>query len=92
LVELDGTTPLQLGVTKWRTLVTYVPQTRVHPKGTPSEFYFTVQVGRTLKTCCTDARQTTIIPPSSLARLSEIDRYGNEQKPVINDFAGTLLA
>ena len=44
LVELDGTTPLQLGVTKWRTLVTYVPQTRVHPKGTPSEFYFTVQV------------------------------------------------
>ena len=44
VVELDGETPLQLGVTKWRTLVTYVPQTRVHPKGTPSEFYFTVQV------------------------------------------------
>ena len=44
MVELDGETPLQLGVTKWRTLVTYVPQTRVHPKGTPSEFYFTVQV------------------------------------------------
>ena len=44
MCELDGQTPLQLGVTKWRTLVTYVPQTRVHPKGTPSEFYFTVQV------------------------------------------------
>ncbi len=44
VVELDGETPLQLGITKWRTLVTYVPQTRVHPKGTPSEFYFTVQV------------------------------------------------
>lgn len=43
-VELNGQTPLQLGVTRWRTLVTYVPQTRVHPPGTPAEFYFSVQV------------------------------------------------
>ena len=52
MIELDGKTPLQLGVTKWRTLVTYVPQTRVQPKGTPSEFYFTVQVREKLG-CCT---------------------------------------
>lgn len=43
-LTLNGQTPLQLGVTKWRTLVTYVPQTRVHPKGTPAEFYFAAQV------------------------------------------------
>lgn len=43
-LELNGQTPLQLGVTRWRTLVTYVPQTRVHPPGTPAEFYFSVQV------------------------------------------------
>jgi hypothetical protein len=43
-LELNGKTPLQLGVTCWRTLVTYVPQTRVHPPGTPAEFYFSVQV------------------------------------------------
>mmetsp|Transcript_2537 Transcript_2537/g.7620 ORF Transcript_2537/g.7620 Transcript_2537/m.7620 type:complete len:230 (-) Transcript_2537:2825-3514(-) len=42
-LTLNGQTPLQLGVTKWRTLVTYVPQTRVHPKGTPAEFYFAAQ-------------------------------------------------
>lgn len=42
-LELSGQTPLQLGVTRWRTLVTYVPQTRVHPPGTPAEFYFSVQ-------------------------------------------------
>lgn len=43
-LELNGKTPLELGVTCWRTLVTYVPQTRVHPPGTPAEFYFSVQV------------------------------------------------
>jgi hypothetical protein len=43
-LELNSQTPLQLGVTCWRTLVTYVPQTRVHPPGTPAEFYFSVQV------------------------------------------------
>lgn len=46
-LELNSKTPLQLGVTCWRTLVTYVPQTRVHPPGTPAEFYFSVQVLRT---------------------------------------------
>lgn len=46
-LELNGQTPLQLGVTRWRTLVTYVPQTRVQPKGTPAEFYFSVQVHKT---------------------------------------------
>lgn len=40
---LDGKSPLELGVTTWRSLVTYVPQTRVHPKGTPAEFFVTVQ-------------------------------------------------
>ena len=43
-LEVNGQKPLQLGVTRWRTLVTYVPQTRVHPAGTPAEFYFSVQV------------------------------------------------
>ena len=43
-LTLNGETPLQLGITKWRTLVTYVPQTRVHPGGTPAEFYFAAQV------------------------------------------------
>ncbi|KAK9838333.1 hypothetical protein WJX81_005256 [Elliptochloris bilobata] len=40
---LNGVPPEQLGVPKWRTQVTYVPQARVQPKGTPSEFYFTAQ-------------------------------------------------
>lgn len=43
-LTLNGETPLQLGITNWRTLVTYVPQTRVHPGGTPAEFYFAAQV------------------------------------------------
>ena len=42
-ILLDGKCPLEMGVTAWRSLVTYVPQTRVHPKGTPSDFFLLVQ-------------------------------------------------
>ena len=43
-LTLDEETPQHLGVPQWRSLVTYVPQSRVQPKGTPSELYFTAQV------------------------------------------------
>ena len=43
-LTLSGQTPKELGVPRWRSLVTYVPQTRVHPGGTPAAFYFQVQV------------------------------------------------
>eukprot|EP00891_Asterochloris_glomerata_P005468 jgi/Astpho2/5468/Aster-08007 len=42
-LTLDEETPQHLGVPQWRSLVTYVPQSRVQPKGTPSELYFTAQ-------------------------------------------------
>ncbi|KAK9818197.1 hypothetical protein WJX72_008661 [[Myrmecia] bisecta] len=42
-IKLGGKTPEQLGVPNWRARVTYVPQSRVQPKGTPSELYFTAQ-------------------------------------------------
>ena len=45
-LTLDEETPQHLGVPQWRSLVTYVPQSRVQPKGTPSELYFTAQVRR----------------------------------------------
>lgn len=41
---LDGKSPEDFGVPSWRARVTYVPQSRVHPKGTPSELYYTAQV------------------------------------------------
>ncbi|KAK9843236.1 hypothetical protein WJX74_009070 [Apatococcus lobatus] len=43
VLTLEGRTPEQLGVPKWRARVTYVPQTRVLNKGTPSELYFAAQ-------------------------------------------------
>lgn len=63
-LTLNGQTPLQLGVTKWRTLVTYVPQTRVHPKGTPAEFYFAAQVSLHVLCCI-------LITYNPTSRLSE---------------------
>ncbi len=43
-LTLDGLTPEQISVPTWRARVTYVPQTRVLNKGTPSELYFAAQV------------------------------------------------
>lgn len=43
-LTLDGLTPEQISVPAWRARVTYVPQTRVLNKGTPSELYFAAQV------------------------------------------------
>lgn len=42
-LQLNGQAPLEIGVTQWRSVVTYVPQARVQPKGTPAELYFAVQ-------------------------------------------------
>ncbi len=42
-LRLDGCTPQDIGVTSWRSQVTYVHQTRVNHKGTPAEFYFQAQ-------------------------------------------------
>ena len=50
-LTLDEETPQHLGVPQWRSLVTYVPQSRVQPKGTPSELYFTAQVSRSSSLC-----------------------------------------
>lgn len=38
-LSLDGKSPLQLGIPRWRSLVTYVHQTRVPLKGTPSDLF-----------------------------------------------------
>ncbi len=43
-LRLSGRTPEQSGVPQWRASVTYVHQSRVQLKGTPSELYFAVQV------------------------------------------------
>jgi len=43
LLYLDSKTPDQIGVPKWRSLVTYVFQQRIAFKGTPSELYYTAQ-------------------------------------------------
>ncbi|GAB4820659.1 hypothetical protein N2152v2_007705 [Parachlorella kessleri] len=42
-LTLNGQTPEQLCIPKWRALVCYVFQSRVAHKGTPSELWFTVQ-------------------------------------------------
>ena len=42
-LALNGRTPEQWSVPSWRAQVTYVPQTRVSVKGTPSELYFSAQ-------------------------------------------------
>ena len=42
-LTLNGQTPEQLCIPKWRALVSYVFQSRVAHKGTPSELWFTVQ-------------------------------------------------
>ena len=48
-LTLNGKSPLQWGVPQWRAQVTYVPQTRVSAKGTPSELYFSAQASPCIK-------------------------------------------
>ena len=43
-VTFKDKTPEQHGIPAWRAQITYVPQSRVASKGTPSEFYFAAQV------------------------------------------------
>lgn len=40
---LDGENPAHIGITKWRTLITYVSQSRAGFTDTPAAFYFKVQ-------------------------------------------------
>eukprot|EP00884_Botryococcus_braunii_P019040 jgi/Botrbrau1/581/Bobra.0010s0047.1 len=42
-VLLNGKSPKELGVPRWRANVTYIPQSQIRPKGTPSELYFQAQ-------------------------------------------------
>ena len=44
LLHLEDKSPEEIGIPAWRSRVTYVPQSRVHPRGTPSELYYTAQV------------------------------------------------
>lgn len=43
VLKLNGRTPAELTYPSWRAQVTYVTQSRVNFKGTPSEFYYQVQ-------------------------------------------------
>lgn len=42
-LKLNGHAPAELGVPRWRALVSYVHQGRVNRPGTPTELYFTAQ-------------------------------------------------
>jgi hypothetical protein len=47
-LTLDSKSPADLGIPVWRSRITYIPQSRISPKGTPSELFYVAQVY-----CCT---------------------------------------
>jgi ABC-type oligopeptide transport system ATPase subunit len=43
-LTLDSKTPGDFGIPTWRSRITYIPQSRISPKGTPSELFYVAQV------------------------------------------------
>ena len=43
-LTLDGKAPGEFGIPAWRSRITYIPQSRISPKGTPSELFYIAQV------------------------------------------------